>query len=54
MGFGLIVIFLKYEVAAQISIYDKLLMPKGNPTTVSLIKPAKKNQQIIEMFKFFY
>jgi hypothetical protein len=44
MGFGLIVIFLKYEVAIQISKYDKLLIPKGKPTTVSLINPAKKTK----------
>ena len=44
MGFGQIVIFLKQEVAIQIKIYDKLLTPNGNPTTVSLNNPAIKTK----------
>ena len=39
------VIFLKYDVAIQINIYDKLLIPRGRPTTVSLIKPHKKTNK---------
>ena len=33
--------FLKYDVAIQINKYDRLLIPKGKPTTVSLTNPAK-------------
>jgi hypothetical protein len=38
------VIFLKYDVAEHINKYDKLLIPKGKPTTVSFINPAKKTK----------
>ena len=39
---GLRVILLKYEVAAQINIYKKLLNPIGTPVTTSFIIPAIK------------
>ena len=39
------VMFLKYDVAIQINVYDKLLIPKGKPTTVSFINPAIKTKK---------
>ena len=39
-GLGLIVIFLMQAAEIHINVYDKLLNPKGKPTTVSLNRPA--------------
>ena len=45
--------FLKYEVAIHINMYDKLLTPKGKPTTVSLINPAMKTSRLSKCLKSF-
>ena len=37
--------FLRYDAKIQINTYDKELMHKGKPTTVSLTKPAKKTKK---------
>ena len=45
IGFGLIVIFLKYEAEIHINRYERLLIPRGKPTTVSLKSPAIKTKR---------
>tara|TARA_B100001057_G_scaffold432192_1_gene460164 strand:+ start:293 stop:469 length:177 start_codon:yes stop_codon:yes gene_type:complete len=37
----------------QIIIKERLLIPRGNPTTVSLINPAKKTKRKSKFFKSF-
>ena len=53
MGLGLIVIFLKYAVAIHINVQDKLLKPRGRPTTVSLNNPAMNTRIQSKCLKSF-
>ena len=38
-------LFINDKTDSEIKIYDKMLIPKGKPTTVSFINPAKKTRK---------